>query len=126
MFCRECGAQNDDGARFCTKCGKNFEEETVSLAVEETKNDFEKNVEVKNYLTPAIISTICCCVPFGVPAIIYAAKVKTLLEAGKVPEAIAASKKAKNWCLAAFLCGGIWVILYAIITMINVVNSAGY
>src|SRR5689334_11871634 len=32
--------------------------------------------KVPSYLVPAIISTLCCCLPFGIVAIIYASQVE--------------------------------------------------
>src|SRR5438093_12052328 len=32
-------------------------------------------VAVPNYLIQAILVTLCCCLPFGIPAIVYAAQV---------------------------------------------------
>ena len=36
MFCPKCGEKNVEGARFCAKCGANFEE-VVGVATEKTK-----------------------------------------------------------------------------------------
>ena len=61
--------------------------------------------DVHTYLVPAIISTIFCCMPFGIVAIIFAAQVSTKLNAGDVAGAQKASKNARTWFWAAFFVG---------------------
>src|ERR1043166_271348 len=39
-------------------------------------------VDVPNYLVPAILCTLCCCLPGGIAAIIYAAQVNSKKAAG--------------------------------------------
>jgi hypothetical protein len=71
-------------------------------------------VKVESYLPWAIASTICCCWPFGIPAIVFAAQVGSKLAIGDVTGARAASEKAKMWCWIAFGAGlvvGILVFL---------------
>jgi hypothetical protein len=60
---------------------------------------------VPNYLVPAILSTICCCLPFGIVAIVFAAQVNAKLQAGDMQGAMQASQRAKIWFWVAVLCG---------------------
>ena len=69
--------------------------------------------DVPNYLWQSIVVTILCCLPPGIPAIVYATKVNTLLMQNNVPGAQAASKSAKTWCWVAF-----WLGLGSILVMI--------
>jgi hypothetical protein len=57
---------------------------------------------VPNYLVQAILCTLCCCLPFGIVAIVYAAQVNGKLQAGDYAGALEASGKAKLWCWIAF------------------------
>jgi Interferon-induced transmembrane protein len=60
---------------------------------------------VPNYLTQAILVTLCCCVPFGIVAIVNASKVNTHLARGEYEQAIQASQEAKKWCWIGFVIG---------------------
>ncbi len=55
-----------------------------------------------NYLVWAILSTIFCCWPLGIPAIVFAAQVNSKFQAGNYAEALQASQKAKLWCWISF------------------------
>ncbi len=52
---------------------------------------------IPNYLWQSIVVTILCCLPFGVVAIVYAAKVDGLTASGDLAAARAASNSAKLW-----------------------------
>jgi hypothetical protein len=67
---------------------------------------------ISSYLAPAILSTICCCLPLGIVAIIFAAQVNTKLQAGDIPGAMDASRKARMWCWIAFGVGIAFSLLY--------------
>jgi hypothetical protein len=74
-------------------------------------------VYVQNHLVFAILVTILCCLPAGVPAILYAAQVNGKLQAGDIAGARTASKKAKMWCwisVGASLAGGLVYLLIAV------------
>ena len=58
--------------------------------------------DVPTYLPHAILATIFCCLPFGIAAIIYAARVSTLVAAGDLEGAGNASDKARAWCWYSF------------------------
>lgn len=64
---------------------------------------------IPNYLWQSIVVTIICCWPFGIPAIVFAAKVDGLVAKGDIAGALEASKKAKKWCIIT-LCAGVLVI----------------
>jgi hypothetical protein len=53
---------------------------------------------VPNYLVQSILCTLFCCLPFGIPAIVFAAQVNSKLAAGDVAGAQESSRKAKMWC----------------------------
>ena len=57
---------------------------------------------VPNYLWQSIAVTACCCLPFGIAAIVFAAQVNSKLEAGDLQGAMESSRKAKMWCWIGF------------------------
>lgn len=57
------------------------------------------------YLVWAILTTLCCCQPFGIVAIIYAANVESKYNRGDVEGAINNSEKAALWVILAFVIG---------------------
>lgn len=77
-----------------------------------------KGRDVPNYLWQSIVVTIFCCWPFGIPAIVYAAKVDSLKSRGDIEGAMAASASAKMWCIvsAGVVIGAIvlWLIVVAV------------
>lgn len=58
-----------------------------------------------NFLMWAILSTIFCCLPFGIPSIVYASKVDGLWYAGDYAGAQNAASKARTWFWWAFVTG---------------------
>ena len=77
-----------------------------------TQNDPSTIGPVPNYLAPAIITTVLCCMPFGIVAIVYAAQVDGKLIAGDYAGAVDASNKAKNWSIASAASAGVLVVIY--------------
>jgi hypothetical protein len=102
IFCTTCGTQNDGSAANCVRCGN----------VLQHPQQFGTGVSVPNYLAQAILVTIFCCVPFGIPAIVFAAQVNGKLAAGDYNGAVETSKKAKLWCWIAFGAGLGFVTIY--------------
>jgi Interferon-induced transmembrane protein/GYF domain 2 len=72
---------------------------------------------IPNYLWQSIVVTLLCCWPFGIPAIIAAAKVDGLSARGDVPGAMAASASAKKWMIISAIAWVVVVVIYVIIAV---------
>jgi interferon-induced transmembrane protein/uncharacterized protein DUF4339 len=68
-------------------------------------------VQVPNYLVPAILTTLFCCTPLGIPAIFYSVRVNSRLNSGDVEGARAASEKARLWCWICVVAGVLSVVI---------------
>lgn len=77
-----------------------------------------------NYLVWAILSTICCCLPFGIVAIIKSSHVNSYYNVGYYDGAVNESNEAKKWCLIALVSGIVFDIIYFIFYFIVGVGSA--
>jgi len=69
---------------------------------------------VPNYLVPAILATLFCCLPVGVVSIVFATQVNSKLAAGDIQGAQAASRNAKLWLIVS-VCLGLVVGLVVIV-----------
>jgi predicted secreted protein len=58
-----------------------------------------------NYLVWAILSTLFCCLPFGIASIVFAAQVNSKYASGDVAGAQATSEKAKRFAIIAAIVG---------------------
>lgn len=92
MFCHKCGSQNPDNAVMCGACGASF-----ANPYESPTSELNPPTQINNYLVPAIFSALCCCPPFGIVSIVYAAQVNGLLAGGNVAGAMKAAQSAKMW-----------------------------
>jgi hypothetical protein len=68
-----------------------------------------------NYLVWAILSTIFCCLPLGIPAIVFASQVNSKWQMGDYAGAQDSSRKAKNFSLWATIIGPILSIIYFVV-----------
>lgn len=71
-------------------------------------------VKPDNHLVWAILCTICCCLPFGIVSIVYAAKVNGLWAAQQYDAAVQASIDARKWAIIGTVTGIIINVLYFI------------
>lgn len=76
-----------------------------------------------NHLVWAILSTIFCCLPFGVVSIVYAAQVESLYLQGRYEEAVDKSNKARKWAIASAATVAAIVMLYFLIFLIIMILS---
>lgn len=110
MFCRKCGSQNDDNAYKCIKCGQILQQLGGGGAPAQ---------QIPNYLAQSILVTLLCCLPLGIPAIVFSAQVNGKIQAGDIPGAMEASRKAKMWGWWSFGVGIVVGILYFIIGVVG-------
>ena len=76
---------------------------------------------IANHLVWAILATLFCCLPFGIVAIVYAAKVDGLAAAGQYAQAQEAADTAKWWSLAAvFSVLGVAVLYVLFVVLLGV------
>ena len=115
MYCRKCGATNDDNAFKCVNCGQVLQAGPVGGAPAQY---------VANHLVFAILVTIFCCWPFGIPAIVFAAQVNGKLGAGDYAGAVESSKKAAMWCWISFGLGVPAVIINILFVIASIVGAA--
>jgi hypothetical protein len=80
---------------------------------------------IPNYLVQSIIVTLCCCLPLGVVAIIFAAQVNSKLAAGDVAGAMEASSKAKMFCWLSFGIGIVAIIISFLINGAAILSQMG-
>jgi hypothetical protein len=115
MYCRKCGSQNDDNAQRCVKCGEPLQQAAAASTP----------VKIPNYLAQSIIVTILCCLPLGIPAIVFAAQVNSKIQAGDIQGAMEYSRKAKMWCWWSFGVGLVTSIAYGILSFLGALAGSG-
>lgn len=117
MYCSKCGSQNDDNAFKCLKCGEIIQQIGPATA--------SSNQQVPSHLAWAILATLLCCLPLGVPAIVFAAQVNGKLAAGDYQSAVKASRNAKTWCWVAFATGLV-IMLIGMLSAIAIPQFSAY
>ena len=80
---------------------------------------------VPNYLVWAILATLCCCLPAGIVAIVYAAQVDGKLAGGDYHGAVEASNNAKMWSWISFGASAVVGVLYFMLIMAGGLADAG-
>jgi hypothetical protein len=92
MYCTNCGDELPANATACPRCAQRVPY-------------FPPTPHVPNYLVQAILVTLCCCLPFGIVALVFSAQVNSKLAAGDVAGAQASSRSAKTWTIVALIAG---------------------
>ncbi len=68
-----------------------------------------------NYLAWSILSTLFCCLPLGVVAIVKSSQVNGLWAQGKYAEAQQSSDAAKKWALWSTIIGAVGLVIWGIL-----------
>ena len=86
----------------------------------------QKPVNWVPYLILSIISTLCCCLPFGVVGIVFSAKINSAMLAGNLEEAQNNAKMARIWIIVSFAIGILTWLIYMILIVTGAVSGSAY
>ena len=86
----------------------------------------QKPVNWVPYLILSIISTLCCCVPFGVVGIVFSAKINSAMLAGNLEEAQNNAKMARIWIIVSFAIGLLTWLIYMVLIVTGAVSGSAY
>jgi len=126
MFCSQCGANNVDTATVCMQCGRNLQAVPSPQPLQATGVVLPPGATVPNYLVFAILATVLCCLPAGIPAIVYAAQVNGKLQTGDWAGAQQASNNAKIWCWVSLGLGLGVGLIYGVLVMVGVLSGISH
>ena len=86
----------------------------------------QKPVNWVPYLILSIISTLCCCLPFGVVGIVFSAKINSAMLAGNLEEAQNNAKMARIWIIVSFAIGLLTWLIYMVLIVTGAVFGSAY
>ena len=113
MYCPRCGAPNPEGIVACRACGTVLPE-TASPYAPPSSNPLPSQ-KIPNYLVQSILVTLCCCLPAGIVAIVFAAQVDGKVALGDLETARRYSRQAYLWSWISF--GSVFAI-YAVVALL--------
>lgn len=135
MNCTNCGQNNADDATFCVSCGAALNAAPPSPPPAAAAPAYSAPAysapapaaqpPVPNNLVWAILATLCCCLPTGIVAIIFAAQVDGKAASGDYDGARKASDNAKLWSWISLGLGLLFGVAYAGLMMLGVIADAG-
>ena len=133
MRCSHCGSENEEGLFRCTRCGEVLEyyggpvqEAPVDEAAPEAPHPRSGppgprpprrrvTANVPTNLALAIVSTVLCCMPAGIVAIVFAAQVQGKLDRGDIRGAQKASNAARTWAIVSIVLGVVVGFLFFVV-----------
>jgi Interferon-induced transmembrane protein/zinc-ribbon domain len=146
VFCTQCGTRNDDNATTCIQCGNALRPAAFGTPMTPSATPPQQQPpppqqyqqapiaqayvpptigvqgpHVPNYLVQSILVTLCCCLPFGIVSIIFAAQVNTKLAVGNIAGAMESSRQAKLFAWIGFGIGVAGVGVYALLMVLGLV-----
>lgn len=76
----------------------------------------------------AILTTLFCCLPFGIVAIVKASQVDTFWGAGRYQDAQNAAKSARTWSIVSAAIGVVGILIYIvyIVVLVAVLDEVDY
>lgn len=86
----------------------------------------QKPVNWVPYLILSIISTLCCCLPFGVVGIVFSAKINSAMLVGNLEEAQNNAKMARIWIIVSFAIGILTWLIYMVLIVTGAVSGSAY
>lgn len=86
----------------------------------------EKPINWVPYLVLSIITTLCCCLPFGIVGIVYSTKINSAVNARDWEGAQKAAKTAKIWIIASAIVGFIVEVIYVVMIYAGIAGSGYY
>lgn len=98
-----------------------MEEQTSTQQTQQGYDQSSSSYPMKpdSHLGLAIFTTLCCCLPLGIVAILKANKVDDLYTAKQYEAAAAASDEAKKWCMygiiGSLILNAIWILIYLVV-----------
>jgi uncharacterized membrane protein YvbJ len=120
-FCKNCGNQVNDGTKFCPKCGQAVDGEPQQQVYQQPAQAYQQpqqhRAQPNSNMVLAILTTIFCCLPTGIYAIIQASKVDKLYMSGEYDEAIRVAGEAKKWSYIGIVLAVIGWIIYFVFFM---------
>lgn len=87
-------------------------------------NQTQVPVRPNNNLVWAILTTIFCCLPTGIVAIVHASKVNTLYDQGDYEEAYHKAKQAKDWAIGSAVAGIVGSIVCIVFSLLFGIGMA--
>jgi Interferon-induced transmembrane protein len=79
-----------------------------------------------NQLVPAILTTLFCCLPFGIVAIVKSSQVNQKWQVGDYPGAMKAAEEAKTWWKRSLIFGaigiGLLILFYVVVFILLAAN----
>ena len=123
-FCTKCGEQNTNNTPFCAKCGApaqntgGVQPSQPNQPVQSTPQsqpNTNKPQKPDNFLVWGILTTLLCCLPFGIVSIVYASKVDNLYINGQYEDAKKAASNAKVWAIVSAASGLVFALIYLIV-----------
>ena len=78
-----------------------------------------------NYLVWAILTTLFCCLPFGVVSIVFAAQVNSRWMMGDYEGARQSSKNAKTWAWVSFGAAFAFALVWVLLMVFGIVAGLG-
>lgn len=132
-YCNNCGTPVNSGSSYCPNCGNPIGANANSA----NYNPYQQSPQQHAYQQPqqrpfkpssnmvwAILTTIFCCLPTGIYAIILASKVDSLYYAGRYDEAEEAANGAKKWSIIGGVIAIIGWLIYVIFVILLAVGAA--
>ncbi len=77
-----------------------------------------------SYLVWAILTTLFCCLPFGIVSIVFAARVDSKYNAGDVAGSREASEQAKKWAIVSAVTSLVLVAIWFGIVLLAAAGSS--
>lgn len=126
MICKNCNANNSDGAKFCAGCGAKLEEpQVIGENIQNSQNTSSSynGAEIPEYKSTsaiiAIVVSFLCCGGiiggiFAILSLVEGSKVKTFVQQGNMLAANTSLAQAKKWNKISWIIIAVFAVLLVI------------